>query len=256
MSCSPAAPLNSAELLRAYENRATSYSRLAIVQRGLANWLAEWLESPCLGSWQSALEFGAGDGIFTCYAADRYASYVATDISPRMVEQGRRRLPNVNWRVADAWNYTGPRVDRIFSSSLLQWCPPPEQTLQQWREIALPGGRMLHGIYISPTLPEWYSLSDIQSPLEWRTARQWEQLFCKTGWKVLRSECRTYVQEFASGLALIRFLRNTGATCSCSSSLSELRRRVATYERKFPAQNLVGGVTTTWTMFRIEVEAT
>jgi SAM-dependent methyltransferase len=242
--------------LEAYENQAESYSRMAIVQRGLANWLAEWLESSKIAAWQTALEFGAGDGLFTRCAADRYARYVATDLSPRMVEQGLRHLPDVTWKVTDAWDYVGPRVDRIFSSSLLQWCPDPERILRQWREIALPQGRMLHGIYISPTLAEWYSLSDVQSPLEWRTAKHWRQLFEKTGWKVLRSECRTYVQEFSSGLSLMRFLRNTGATCSCSPSLGELRRRLSTYERKFPSRGLVGGVASTWNMFRIELAAT
>lgn len=256
MSCHPVAPINSAELLRAYESRASSYSRSAIVQRGLAKWLAGWLGNPRLAAWQTALELGAGDGIFTRYAADRYARYIATDISPRMVEQGRRRLPHISWRVADAWDYTGPRVDRIFSSSLLQWCPEPANILRRWREVALPGGRMLHGIYILPTLTEWYSLTDATSPLEWRTASEWLQLFREAGWIVLRSDCRTYVQEFPSGRDFVRFLRHTGATCWNSPTFGELRRRITTYEHKFPARGLRGGVTSTWNMFRIEVAAT
>jgi SAM-dependent methyltransferase len=255
MSCNSTAPINSAELLRAYESRAASYSRLAIVQRGLANWLAEWLENSRIAAWQTALEFGAGDGIFTRCAAERYARYFATDISPRMVEQGRRQLPHVTWKIADAWRYEGPSVDRIFSSSLLQWCPEPARTLRQWRNITLPGARMLHGIYILPTLAEWYSLADVHSPLVWRTAPQWLQLFHEAGWAILRSECRTYVQEFPSGRDFIRFLRHTGATCWSSSTLGELRRRITTYEQRFPADDLRGGVKSTWNMFRVEVVA-
>lgn len=256
MSCYSVAPINRTDILKAYENRAASYSRLAIVQRGLASWLAEWLESSRTAAWQTAVEFGAGDGLFTRCAADRYASFIATDISPRMVDQGRRRLPHVTWQVADAWDYAGSAVDRVFSSSLLQWCPEPERVLRQWRELTLPEGRMLHGIYVSPTLAEWYSLASVQSPLEWRSANRWRQLFHEAGWTLLRSECRTYIQEFPSGLDLVRFLRHTGATCGNSPSLGELRRRIATYERRFPARDLHGGVTSTWTMLRIEVSAT
>jgi SAM-dependent methyltransferase len=253
MSCFSVAPINQVAILKAYEERAESYSRLAIVQRGLASWLAEWLENPKLAAWQTAVEFGAGDGIFTRCAAERYAKFIATDISPRMVEQGRRQMPDVTWIVADAWEYVGPAADRLFSSSLLQWCPDPESTLRQWRTITLPGGRMLHGIYVSPTLAEWYSIGGIESPLEWRTADRWRQLFHEAGWTILRSECRTYVQDFPSGLDFIRFLRHTGATCGSSPSLAELRQRIATYERKFSAKDLPGGVTSTWTMLRIEV---
>ena len=252
MSCLPETHINRDALLKAYDDRAASYSRLAIVQRGLASWLAEWLEESRTAAWQTALEFGAGDGLFSRFAVDRYANFVATDISPRMVEQGRGRLPHVTWQVADAWDYAGPAVDRLFSASLLQWCPDPQRVLNQWRSVTQPGGRMLHGFYVAPTLAEWYSIAGDKSPLEWRNANRWRQLFHEAGWTIVRSESRTYVQEFPSGLELLRFLRHTGATCGSSPTIAELRRHITTYERKFPARDTAGGVTSTWTMFRIE----
>jgi hypothetical protein len=50
----------------------------------------------------------------------------------------------------------------------------------------------------------------------------------------------------------IRFLRHTGATCGDSISIGDLRRLIATYERRFPSGVSVGGVTSTWTMLRID----
>ena len=242
-----------AAIIKAFEDRATSYSRLAIVQRHLANWLAEWLEPPRIAAWQTALEFGAGDGLFTQFAADRYASYIATDIAPRMVQLGRRRLPHVTWQEADAWDSKGPMVDRLFSASLLQWCPTPEQVLRRWRDIVAPGGRMLHGFYVLPTLAEWYSVAPYRPPLEWHTANDWQRFFRKAGWRVLRCDCRTHSQAFPSALELVRFLRHTGATCGASPSIGDLRQQIVAYNREFSLRDRHGGVRSTWTMFRIEV---
>lgn len=235
-----------------FNSKAESYSRFAVVQQELAAWLSEWLEPAADTGDLKALELGAGGGLFTRMLADRFTQLTAIDVAPRMVEEGLRLLPKVNWKVGDAWNLQSEPVDRIFSSSLLQWCEDPLRVLQQWKGLAKPGTKMLHGMYVAPTLYEWESIGQFQSPLVWRNPIQWEDYFQQAGWKVLRSESSLRLVEFASARELLRFFHQTGAFIPRQTTIASLRRIIADYDRKFAVQNSHRSVKSSWTFFRIE----
>ena len=236
----------------AFDRRADSYARFAVVQHRLAAWLAEWLEPADAAADVTALELGAGDGLFTRFLAPRYAPLTAVDIAPRMVDEGRRGMPCVAWRVADAWQLDGEPVDRLFSASLLHWCHDPVAVLRRWRRLTRPGGRMLHGFYVAPTLAEWQSLAAARSPVEWRSPTQWIAYFREAGWSVLRNEAQTRVERFASALDLFRFLHHTGAVAPRRTPVASFRRMIADYDRNFRSTPGGAAVASTWTFFRIE----
>lgn len=251
----------------AFDQRADSYSAAATVQRHLVNWLGAWIAEPEPADGATVVEVGAGDGLFTEILARRYPRLTAIDIAPRMVEQGRRRLPDVKWCVADAWQlgdvarsipYAEPivddgSIDRLFSASLLHWCERPLQVLQRWRRLVRPEGRMLHGFYIAPTLGEWQHVAGCSSPVRWRTAAQWQHSFREAGWRILRCESRRHVQRFGSAIELVRFLHRTGAVVPRRVSAGLLRRWIAEYDRRFGGADGWHGVPSTWTFFRIEL---
>src|SRR3972149_878124 len=86
----------------AFDRRADSYARFAVVQHRLAAWLAGGVGAAAAAADVTALELGAGDGLFTRFLAPRYAPLTAVDIAPRMVDAGRRGMPCVSWRVGGA----------------------------------------------------------------------------------------------------------------------------------------------------------
>jgi SAM-dependent methyltransferase len=235
-----------------FNDRSDSYARSAVVQRDLAVWLAEWLEPARSGDLLTALELGAGDGLFTRHLAQRYVRLAAVDLAPRMVDRGQRLLPHVQWRVANAWCLDCEPVDRLFSASLLQWCDDPVSVLRHWQTLVKRGGRMLHGFYVTPTLAEWQSLAEGLSPIEWRASSQWQSLFCESGWRVLRSERETRVQRFASAREMLCFFHRTGAVSPRRTPVGQMRRILANYDRRFLSTEGNSGITTTWTFFRIE----
>ena len=128
-----------------------------------------------------------------------------------MVERGRSAVPSARWQVGDAWSLDAAPVDRLYSASLLQWCPTPRKTLAHWRDSVKPGGRMLHGFYVAPTLWEWETLAGSSPGLKWRTADEWDAAFREAGWRVLRREVQQRSVRFDSALALLRFFHKTGA---------------------------------------------
>jgi SAM-dependent methyltransferase len=235
-----------------FNDSAHSYSQYAVVQRRLTTWLVEWLEPPHQTAALSALELGAGDGLFTRLLAPQFAHTTAIDVAPRMVQQGLRQLPQVEWRVADGWRCKFGPVDRLFSASLLHWCDDPVKVLRHWRALVKKGAHMLHGFYVAPTLVEWESIAGSWSPIKWRTAAQWEEHFREAGWIILRSEARIHEQRFSSALALLRFFHRTGAVMPRKSSVRTVRRMLADINRSCTSANDRSGVATTWTFFRVE----
>jgi ubiquinone/menaquinone biosynthesis C-methylase UbiE len=249
-----------------FDARADTYAEHAVVQRAMAAWLAEWLEPAEPLRELSALELGAGDGCFTGYLADRVKCLTAIDEARRMVQRGRSAVPSARWQVGNAWSVDAAPVDRLYSASLLQWCPAPRDALAHWRRVVKPGGRMLHGFYVAPTLSEWESLAGPSPGLKWRPADEWEAAFRATGWRVLRREVQRRSVRFDSALALLRFFHKTGAAIPVGSSAGRLRRILQEYDERFAwagglndSQELcqhrtAGGVVASWMYFRIEAE--
>lgn len=238
-----------------FNERADTYAQSAVVQRELAVWLAQWLEpADALGA-LTTLELGAGDGLFTRYLAERASGVTAIDSAPRMVERGAVLVPQVQWQCADAWRLEpgaiqSAPVDRLYSSSLLQWCDDPVDVLNRWRLLVKPGGRMLHGFYVAPTLVEWESLSGIEPAAAWRTHEQWAEFFRAAGWQILRQDVEQRSFHFDSALSLLRFFHHTGAATPRRLGAGALRQLLAEYDRRFGDGN--SGVVSTWAFCRIE----
>ena len=236
-----------------FDRHAHEYGAHAHVQRDMAQWLAEWLDPP---SDMLALEFGAGSGFFTRLAQVGFPRLIATDCAPRMLALGQAVLPQVSWRLADAWKppFQAKFCEAILSSSLLQWAPDPCQVLQKWREILRPEGVMLHGFYVSPTLPELSELVDeVHLPLRWRSHVEWEDCFAEAGLEILRCERLTREYHYASSLAFWRDLHRTGTTGRPGMPAPRLRQCLQEYGRRF-ACNPMGSVRATWTFCRVEAK--
>ncbi|MBX3425035.1 MAG: methyltransferase domain-containing protein [Pirellulales bacterium] len=239
----------------AFDARAHSYAKHAFIQRDAAAWLAEWLEPQGSTASLAAIEFGPGDGVFTRRLAGRFASLRAVEIAPRMVARGAKALPEVVWSVGDAWRperLGRQLVDRLYSSSMLQWCPDPTGVLRRWRRQLRPGGRTLNGFYVAPTLSEWRSLGAACSPFVWRSPHDWTRTFADAGWRVLRSESQTRKYLFPTALDLLRFFHRTGAVVPQKTPAGAVRRMLRELDRRYAASSTARGVPTEWTFFRIE----
>ncbi len=232
-----------------FNEQANAYNAHARIQRDLADWASAWLE-PVVPPAATAVELGAGTGLFTQHVAKAVPQLVATDVATRMVDAGRQDFPQIQWRVMDAWSPTPEPWDRIYSSALLQWAPDPEAVLSRWRNYLRPGGRMLHAFFVAPTLPELGRLGPDLVPLRWHPRRQWEQAFVKAGFHVERAETDTRPYVFNGGATeLLRALHGTGAVVANRASPGRLRQLLRRYDAECATAE---GVVSTWTFFRIE----
>ena len=234
-----------------FGRRAQSYDRYAHIQREMADWLSAWL--PERGEFGSCLEFGAGTGLLTRHLKGRFDAVEASDGEGSMVDACRQRVRGVNHRQRDAWQVqdSAESWDYIASSSLLQWAPAPLQTLRAWRRILAPGGRMLAGLFVSPSLQEMARVLPGAEPLTWRPPGEWAELVRTAGLRILKTESRSRRRSYPSAQALWKSLHRTGAVVPRGIPRRRLIRAWDLYESMFGDPS---GVYATWTMCRILAE--
>lgn len=232
-----------------FEEKAEAYERHAGVQAEVSHWLAEWVEREVcgLGAW----EFGAGPGVFTRHLAERgFGQVTATDISPRMVREGQRRVPSARWEVMDAWEPSDLKVDRVYACSLLQWASEPECALRKWGELLSKGGRILFSVFVEGSMAELLVSAPELSALKWRTADEWRQMSKVAGFKVVRSECFVRRDSFRSAREALRSVHDIGAIRENRFGPGALRRILARVDARYQGD---GVVPLTWKAVKLEL---
>lgn len=92
-----------------------------------------------------AADLGCGPGNSTELLQQRFpeASILGMDSSPDMVEAARKRLPGLQFEVADlaTWGNSGP-FDLLLANAVLQWLPDHATLLPALLERLAPGGSL------------------------------------------------------------------------------------------------------------------
>lgn len=213
-----------------FDRRADRYDNHASLQREVASWLAEWLPDQVPAP---ALEMGAGTGIFTRHIAARTPQLVACDVAPRMIDIGRRQLPGILWSLADATHPPGESgYHSVFSCSLIQWLPDPALTFRTWHQRTVPGARLLSGWFIQGTLADFYAICPDVSPVVWRTAHEWLEMLGQAGWKVVRSEERSFPRIHQRAVDMLRAVHDVGAVVPGRLTVAGLRQALRRYDAR------------------------
>lgn len=110
----------------------------------------------------NVLELAAGPGILSGKIAEKCRSLEATDFSPEMIEQARKKKlpPNVTLAVADAakLSYEDHTFDAVVIANALHIMPDPVSAIEEIKRVL-----KTDGVMIAPT----FTRDDLQSkPLE------------------------------------------------------------------------------------------
>jgi|ETNmetMinimDraft_22_1059887.scaffolds.fasta_scaffold00032_47 SAM-dependent methyltransferase len=206
-----------------FDRKAAQYHEKADIQKLVADWCGDWIERDCQD--KKAVELGAGTGLLTRHLALRgFESFAATDLSERMLEQGRARLPMVDWKRLDAWSCDVQEVDRLYASSLLQWAPDPLEVLKNWRAALKPEGRVLTSFFAKGSLKEFVKRRSEFSAIPWRRKKDWLRLFEEAGFQVLRIDSRRDLISYESAREALRAIHDMGAVTDRRMGVGELRR--------------------------------
>jgi SAM-dependent methyltransferase len=234
-----------------FNRQAREYQEEAYIQRETALYAAEFIEKDLTG--KTIHEFGAGTGFFTRYLIQKGDLVHATDGAEDMVQFGKQIYPEAKWSIMDAWNPPAfDPVDRIYSTSLLQWAPEPVETLKNWRLELKSGGKSLHAIYAEKTLSEFFEFLPDSPFINFRTVRQWKAIFLEAGFTQVKTSVKTVSYEFDSPFALLRNLHRIGVNGSSRLNLSQINQLFSLYRAKYSLPN--GKIYSTWTTCVVEAE--
>lgn len=197
-----------ARIARAFD-AAAAYDAHAVVQRQVADWLAERIVAVAPPA-PRVLEVGCGTGFLTGATLSRLVcpDWLMTDIAPAMLARGMAAHPAVRGRVMDGEYPDLPGespFDLIVSSLAVQWFGDLDAGLRRLAGMLAPGGRMLVTTLVRGTFAAWHEAhraegfvagSPVYPPVE------------GLDWPV---ETRTFVQRHDTAADFMRALRAIGA---------------------------------------------
>jgi SAM-dependent methyltransferase len=99
-----------------------------------------------IGSWSRVLDVAAGTGNASIPAAERGATVVATDLTPELLEAGRKRVESpdleLEWAVADAEHlpFEDASFDVVMSSIGVMFAPHHQAAADELVRACRPGG--------------------------------------------------------------------------------------------------------------------
>ncbi len=198
-------------IARAFD-AASAYDAHAVVQRQVADWLAERVVAVA-SSAPRVLEVGCGTGFLTGVALPRIdgADWLMTDIAPAMLARGLAVNPSARGRVMDGEHPDLPGeapFDLIVSSLAVQWFGDLEGGLRRLASWLAPGGRLLVTTLTEGTFAAWHEAHRAEGFAAGSPVYPAADRLRATGWSV---ETRTFTQRHDSAADFMRALRAIGA---------------------------------------------
>jgi ubiquinone/menaquinone biosynthesis C-methylase UbiE len=131
-----------------FDERAATYDDSAM-HRGLASAVAAFAD---LSSVDAILDVATGTGLVLRALRDRGFGGAVTgvDLSPRMIEEARRHLPDADLVVADATRlpFDDASFDLVTCVTGLQLFPHPDAAIAEWTRVLRPGGRAVTATFL------------------------------------------------------------------------------------------------------------
>lgn len=263
---------HSSESIRRKFNRSAEggYNQYAEVQRDMADWLAQSLDTvklPCDEAASEWLEIGCGTGFLSEKLLSRpCASLTALDLSPGMLRQAEARVqafyrypnrersrPRIRFLLADVetWAPSAEPLsyDIIASGACFQWLKRPRETLRSLGGLLRSGGWLAFTTFgpetfreLHESFEEAHRLSGLQSEhhgLTLKPADAWLTCLSEAGF--IDMECERVVRRktYPSVVDFLHAVKAVGAGASEANASNGLGRRrlfadmIRTYDSRF-----------------------
>ncbi|MFP3466029.1 class I SAM-dependent methyltransferase [Leifsonia sp. SIMBA_070] len=132
-----------------FDDRAPTYDDSAM-HRGLAAAVAAFID---LTDVEAMLDIATGTGLVLRALRDRGfdGPLTGVDLSPRMIDEARRHLPDAELLAADATSLPFPDAsfDLVTCVTGLQLFPHPDAAIREWSRVLRPGGRAVTATFLS-----------------------------------------------------------------------------------------------------------
>lgn len=121
----------------------------AVLTRGAVGPL---LDATGVAAGTEVLDLGTGTGVAAAAIEERGASVIGVDFSEAMIGEARRRLPEIDFRVAsaDALPFDDGAFDAVVANGVLHHLAEPDRALEEAHRILGEGGRVGCTVWAEP----------------------------------------------------------------------------------------------------------
>jgi len=178
-----------------WDKFAPIYSLAMKSQKNIYDYMYSHIREAVRG--KTVLELATGPGLIAKHVSDAATSIIATDFSPKMIEQAKKGgVPaNVTFEIADAADlrYGDKSFDVVIIANALHIVPNPVKVLSEIDRVLKSGGLLIAPNFIErkehkPNL--WQKILaavGIKFEHQW-TAEQYTSFLSSNGWKITASE--------------------------------------------------------------------
>lgn len=140
---------------QAFDKGSANYDWAAYIQREVAEKLINFCSDKTP---MTILEIGCGTGFLTKMLVKKYpeSQITAIDISGKMIEKCRSKLPFIHFEKVDGETYNPTeKFDLIISNMTVQWFEDPVMTLERYRDFLNPKGQILFSTLGEKNFHQW-----------------------------------------------------------------------------------------------------
>lgn len=147
--------LSKKQIEEAFDKGAENYDWAALIQRETAEKLIDFIPETVP---KNILEIGCGTGFLTKLLIQKLpdAQITATDISGKMIEKCKSKLPFIRYEKTDGETFEPTeKYDLIISNMTVQWFEDPVMGIDRLKEFLNPNGSLLFSTLGNKSFHQW-----------------------------------------------------------------------------------------------------
>ena len=260
-AASDAYALDKRRLRQSFENAATTYDSVAVLQREIADRLLARLDL-IKSSPQIIIDVGCGTGYCTRALSKRYrqARVLGLDIAPAMVARAQKNSGIWNKLTSKCLFIGGDAerlpmlpasIDIMVSSATLQWCVPPA-VFAEARRVLRPGGLLMFTTFGPDTLYElraaWRAVDDSPHVHGFIDMHDLGDMLVHAGFADPVMDMERITLTYDDVLGVLRDLKGLGAHNAASARMRGLtgKSRFARFRKTYEAMVQNGRIPATF----------
>lgn len=213
-----------------FEHSFPTYDSHAVVQREMAQKLADWIVKSCGKNYKNVLEIGCGTGFFTKHIMEdmQIKKLLINDISPEVIGYIEKIAPYCNYLIGDMENITfDSKFNIIVSNAAFQWAEDLETMINRFYNILKPDGVLAFTTFGERNFEQMTKIADRK--LMYKSLEELSGMF--RGFEVKIMEDEIQQMKFKSPIDVLRHIKNIGANAIASEFWT--KGGLKDFERKY-----------------------
>ncbi|QEG25089.1 methyltransferase domain-containing protein [Mariniblastus fucicola] len=214
-----------------FDRAASSYDRVAGLQRRMGETLLERLRALNIKPESPIIDLGCGTGeLLRQLHDDGFSKLTGLDLSSQMIAIAKKKSSAANFVRADIESIPcrDASFDVVVSNAAVQWCDP-DLAATEIHRVVKPGGRLLLNSFIAGTLGQWHQAFEANG-FESRVhlladSERVTSAFADAGFELIEVQQFRETSTFDSIKSMFASIKQLGATNAMESRSRPMSRR-------------------------------